>query len=229
MNDLNNSYTGVQNPIFNLMSQLGNQNQYPNLMMQNQLGLFMPGFFPQSLIFGGNNQGENQLPAPLPVDQSEFLFMCPPNLNLIPDQLGISLKNQYLGQQPMVFGGNNQIENSLLLSHIHPIDLSVDTFPAPIPILENKEKNVNIPASKTVKEINVKFRGNQNSPLIIVKCQPDEKVFSMINKYRVKSNDYEQKIRFIYNCKTLNMNSTLVKEGIYDNCEVLVLCTKNIF
>ena len=124
-----------------------------------------------------------------------------------------------------------QIENSQLLSHTDPIDLSADTFPAPIPkyLLENKEKNVNIPASKTVKEINVRFRGNQNRPLIIVKCQPDEKVFSMINKYRVKSNDYEQEIRFIYNCKTLNMNSTLVKEGIYDNCEVLVLCTKNIF
>ena len=28
----------------------------------------------------------------------------------------------------------------------------VDTFPAPIPILENKEKNVNIPTSKTVKD-----------------------------------------------------------------------------
>ena len=78
--------------------------------------------------------------------------------------------------------------------------------------------------------ISVIFRQGEdpNSPIRIYGCYPDQKVSSIIEKYRIKSGDFDIDKKFIYNAKALKSYLSLAEAGIYNNANIFVVKVKGI-
>ena len=79
--------------------------------------------------------------------------------------------------------------------------------------------------------IRIFFRksGEQNNtPPIMVQCRKEDKVSDAIQKYRNKSNDFDESKKFIYNSIPLNPSLTLEEANISDNGNVFVVVTRDI-
>ena len=123
---------------------------------------------------------------------------------------------------------NNQIKkeseylNSLLdikentLSN--QININNRIYPTPLIFEQGKIKN----DANTLFTINVQFYKTTGITTIL-QCKPNEKVSDVINRYRVKANDFEQN-RFDHSCGNLNdnLNCTLIQCGI-KNCDRIVV------
>ena len=78
--------------------------------------------------------------------------------------------------------------------------------------------------------ISVIFRQGEdpNSPIRIYGCYPDQKVSSIIEKYRIKSGDFDIDKKFIYNAKALKSYLSLAEAGICNNANFFVVKVKGI-
>ena len=80
--------------------------------------------------------------------------------------------------------------------------------------------------------ISVIFRtSGQNAPQrppISIQCMPDEKVSTLIERYRNKADDHDQTKKFIFNAKNLNPSLTLSAAGIAHNSNIFVVTTKGV-
>ena len=54
-------------------------------------------------------------------------------------------------------------------------------------------------------------------------CDPNEKISSLIEKYRVKANDHNQKEEFIFNAMKLDPNKTLSEAGLRNGSRIKVI------
>ena len=78
---------------------------------------------------------------------------------------------------------------------------------------------------------NVIFRVSgrgENAPPITIQCQANEKVSTIINRYRNKSGDREQKKKFIFNAKVLNPTLTASESGLANNSTIHVINLKGL-
>ena len=87
--------------------------------------------------------------------------------------------------------------------------------------------------------INIHFRtgrgiAGQNQPQqdgqaneIIIQCNINDKISDIVEKYRTKSLDREEK-KFVYNAKNLDLRLTASEAGLVDNATIFVLNTKNV-
>jgi arginyl-tRNA--protein-N-Asp/Glu arginylyltransferase len=66
------------------------------------------------------------------------------------------------------------------------------------------------------------------APQITIQCQANERISSLINKYRTKSGDSEQKKRFIFNAKALNPTLTAAESGLSNNSTIYVINLKGL-
>ena len=111
-------------------------------------------------------------------------------------------------------------------------------------VMQNMQANqmqnipqINNQSSFNSQNINVYFRagGEQNQQpqpgdqagRIQIQATLDEKVSSIIDKYRNKTGDKEEK-RFVFNAKSLNQTLTAAEAGLMDNSTIFVLRTKDI-
>ena len=62
----------------------------------------------------------------------------------------------------------------------------------------------------------------------MVQCNLDDKVSNVIEKYRIKANDFETSLKFIYNAHALNPSSTVAESCLKDNSIIFVLHFKNL-
>ena len=80
--------------------------------------------------------------------------------------------------------------------------------------------------------ISVIFRtSGQNAPQrppISIQCMSDEKVSTLIERYRNKAGDHDQTKKFIFNAKNLNPSLTLSAAGIAHNSNIFVVTTKGV-
>ena len=80
--------------------------------------------------------------------------------------------------------------------------------------------------------ISVIFRtSGQNAPQrppISIQCMPNEKVSTLIERYRNKADDHDQTKKFIFNAKNLNPSLTLSAAGIAHNSNIFVVTTKGV-
>ena len=80
--------------------------------------------------------------------------------------------------------------------------------------------------------ISVIFRtSGQNAPQrppISIQCMPDEKVSTLIERYRNKAGDHDQTKKFIFNAKNLNPELSLSAAGIAHNSNIFVVTTKGV-
>ena len=73
-------------------------------------------------------------------------------------------------------------------------------------------------------QIKVNFRNSsQYSSALEIQCNQEEKVSELIQKYRIKSGNYAQNIKFIYNAKNLNPDLTLAEAGVINGANVFVV------
>lgn len=81
-------------------------------------------------------------------------------------------------------------------------------------------------------EICVFFRNNsangKNSAPIMIQCMPNEKVSSLIEKYRNKTNDRDLTEKFEFNARTLDHQLFVFEAGITNNSEIFIVETKGV-
>ena len=79
--------------------------------------------------------------------------------------------------------------------------------------------------------ITVIFRASGNNPgtpAVNVQCMEEDKVSSVIEKYRTKSGDNDPSKKFVFNAKSLNVTLTCAEAGISNNANIFVVATKDI-
>ena len=74
-----------------------------------------------------------------------------------------------------------------------------------------------------INTIAVIFRSTEFGNLVTVYCTPDEKISSVIDKYRNKSCDRDDTEIFIFNAKKLNHYLTVAEAGLTNNANIFVV------
>ena len=96
----------------------------------------------------------------------------------------------------------------------------------------NQVPSTNQPITPKFNGFNIIFRScstdGQPMPPITVQCMQDDKILSLINKYRIKANDYDETKKFVFNGKRLDPNLSVAEAGILDNGHIFVVTTKGI-
>ena len=69
--------------------------------------------------------------------------------------------------------------------------------------------------------------GQAGAP-IMVQCMNEDKVSSVIEKYRSKASDNDTTKKFIFNAKNLNPSLTVAEAGLTNNANIFVVATKGI-
>jgi len=74
--------------------------------------------------------------------------------------------------------------------------------------------------------IDVRFRKKDCE--YIIQCNLNDKVSNVIEKYRIKANDRETKVKFIYNLMYLNPSLTVAEAGLQNNSTIFVVSTGDV-
>ena len=81
-------------------------------------------------------------------------------------------------------------------------------------------------------EICVIFRNNsangKNSAPIMIQCMKNEKVSTLIEKYRNKTNDRDLTEKFEFNAKALDPQLFVFETGITDGSHIFIVETKGV-
>ena len=220
------------------MNQMGQQNQMSN-PMNNQMGF-------QSQVGLGNNmsnnpmmnqmnQGMNQMPNN---QMNQFMQQQQQQAFLQQQQQQQQQQQAMLAQQTMMqqamFAQQQQQAMQAMLAQQKMTQMQT--------ILNQGNNAVQSPNTTQVGSsqnaqpqgngISVIFRtSGQNAPQrppISIQCMPDEKVSTLIERYRNKADDHDQTKKFIFNAKNLNPELSLSAAGIAHNSNIFVVTTKGV-
>ena len=234
-NNLNDT-TGIQNP----MGFLNNANNLDNSTMINP-------------FFGNMNQGQNlddmlnemsKVILNLQSDMSKVMTginqlnllisniqQYRANNNMNNNMNNIMVNNNMMGIGMM--GSNNMMNNN--------INNMMNNFSNMNNLINNNINNINPMMSNTnikmdqysniPESFNVIFRCNGEGGLfreqILIKMMTfDEKVSDIIQKFREKSSNYEQNLKFIFNARKLNPSLTAAEAGLTNNANIFVVRAK---
>ena len=131
------------------------------------------------------------------------------------------LSNQMLINNNMNFNMNNNINalNPMMANqdfiNINPFQQQQQIIPQDIRKEEKMENIINIQFER-IGEIG-------DNRIIIVYSKYSEKVYDLIQKYRVKANDWNLNEGFFYNDKKINPDLTLAEAGLCNNCIIKVV------
>jgi len=96
----------------------------------------------------------------------------------------------------------------------------------------NQGSEQNQPQQQSGGGFSVIFRASAEtgpaSAPIMIQCMPNEKVSTIIDRYRAKSGDKDPTKKFIFNAKNLAPSLTLSEAGIANNANIFVVATKGI-
>ena len=121
-------------------------------------------------------------------------------------QQQVMMQQAMLAQQ-QANQGNNSAQS--------PISAIVGSFPNSSP--EENQISVIFDTS-ALNELNEPLK-----PFISITCMPNEKVSTLIQRYRNKAFDHDQTRQFIFNSKNLNPELTLSAAGIVHNSKITVI------
>ena len=108
--------------------------------------------------------------------------------------------NQNIPQNNMIFGMNNPQINMMYFQNLN-------------------ENEINNPVNND--EITVIFKNTISNKNCVVYCKYSDKIAKIIEKYREKSNDYEENEKFIFNGRTLNPSLTVGQEKIVNSNSII--------
>ena len=132
------------------------------------------------------------------------------------------LSNQMLINNNMNFNMNNNINalNPMMANQDFINQQQQQIIPKDIRKEEKMENNICIKFER-IDEIG-------DNRIIFVYCKHSEKVYDLIQKYRVKANDWKLNKEFYYNAKKINPDLTLAEAGLYNNCSIRVITFGNL-
>ena len=94
-----------------------------------------------------------------------------------------------------------------------------------------QNNNQNVDESNNQNQITLKFiKNNQNQSKreTAVQCLSNEKLSDVVEKYRAKTGDKEQNLKFIHNAKKLNLDLSVSESGLLNNSSIFVMPTEGI-
>ena len=68
----------------------------------------------------------------------------------------------------------------------------------------------------------------KNSAPIMIQCMKNEKVSTLIEKYRNKTNDRDLTEKFVFNANTLDPQLFVFETGITDGSHIFIVETKGV-
>ena len=211
--------TGMQNPIFNLVQSMQNQNQSssPNMMnnsmnnmmgMNNQMGGGMmntgmnmnmmnqmgTGMMNPNMM-GMNNMGNSGMMNP-------GMNMNMMNQNMINNMGNSGMMNAAMNMNMMNMNNMNNLNN----------------------------QGYNSPPQNNNGGINVFFRAGQNGEngSIMVQCTLEERVSEVIKRYGTKAMEDTNKKKFIFNAKALVPSLTVAEAGLQEGANIFVVNTAGV-
>jgi hypothetical protein len=211
--------TGMQNPIFNLVQSMQNQNQSssPNMMnnsmnnmmgMNNQMGggMMNPGMNMNMMnqmgtgmmnpnMMGMNNMGNSGMMNP-------GMNMNMMNQNMINNMGNSGMMNAAMNMNMMNMNNMNNLNN----------------------------QGYNSPPQNNNGGINVFFRAGQNGEngSIMVQCTLEERVSEVIKRYGTKAMEDTNKKKFIFNAKALVPSLTVAEAGLQEGANIFVVNTAGV-
>ena len=116
--------------------------------------------------------------------------------------------NQNIPQNNMIFGMNNPQINMMHFQNLNENEIN------------NRVNN---------DEITVIFKNTISNENCVVDCKYSDKIAKIIEKYREKSNDYEENEKFVFGGRTLNPSLTVGQERIvFSNSIIKVIFLGNV-
>ena len=211
--------TGMQNPIFNLVQSMQNQNQSssPNMMnnsmnnmmgMNNQMGggMMNPGMNMNMMnqmgtgmmnpnMMGMNNMGNSGMMNP-------GMNMNMMNQNMMNNMGNTGMMNAAMNMNMMNMNNMNNLNN----------------------------QGYNSPPQNNNGGINVFFRAGQNGEngSIMVQCTLEERVSEVIKRYGTKAMEDTNKKKFIFNAKALVPSLTVAEAGLQEGANIFVVNTAGV-
>ena len=76
--------------------------------------------------------------------------------------------------------------------------------------------------------INIFFNQVWTGEIYKVECSPDEKTDVLIQKYRMKSGDYDTRREFLFNAKKLELNMSASEAGLNHFSKVIVVKAQDV-
>ena len=156
-----------------------------------------------------------------------------PNFNVISNNMGTmnSMVANNMMRNNMMIGmmGNNigMMNNFTNMNNLNNTNFN----------LIRNDTNMNIePSNNNPQSFNVNFRdsgidikdkNNHNKAVICVEVKENEKISDIIQKYRQKSSNFENNLKFVFNGKELNLSLTAREAGLTNSSNIYVV-RKNI-
>ena len=230
-NNINNNMNNNLNNNMNYNNNMNNMGMNNNMNMNNMNYMNNPMFYNQGMGMNnmnnyGMNPGMNMFPMnPMNQmmnnnnmnieDQNLFrlkylLGNVQQNLLLIMNDINeietilTSMKNEGLDNNPNFFNFRNQFNQMLSF---------------------NNNFNNNIMMNENYK-ITVIFRKSgapEKQPPTMIECYTNEKVKDVIQRYKIKALDNNDRLKFIFNAKNLNPESTVAEIGLSNNSNIFVV------
>ena len=112
---------------------------------------------------------------------------------------------------------NNQINQMYqdFNMNLNPFDFNVNMMAMNQP---NISRNI----------INIFFNQMWTNEIYTIECSPDEKIEILIQKYRIKSGDYDIRREFLFNAKKLVPNKSASEEGLTHFSKVTILKSQDL-
>ena len=213
-NDINpmmnpSAYSAVNTNSTNFMTNLNNSvnnNSFP----QNSTGNMSSNSFSPNFKTSNINQILKQQPQMMQQSAMSQQLMQQSNMSQI--------MQQQIAQQQMI---RQQLAQKQMMLNQQ------------LSMLNNTQNQVNSNSYLTEDNDNImvlfKIRGEgQNSNLVNVQINSNDSVSLLIEKYRNKTGDFEQKKRFIFNAKELKKNQTCIEAGLFNDSIVQVINIKDV-
>ena len=155
--------------------------------------------------------------------------------NNMPNQMmGNNMPNQMMGnnmQNPMQMM-NNIFQAAMVMNAFNNMSQNANTFKENLNTVAKQINTDNLPLASPNDPLLVNFRtkdkNDSTTISITVQCLFGDKISKLIDNYRIKSQDYEQTKKFVFNAKTLDPSKTCLESGLTNNCVVYVFSNKHI-
>ena len=142
-------------------------------------------------------------------------MMNPMNNNMM-NPMDNNMMNPFDNNMMNPLMGKNMINQMMEKMMINPININ---------------ENNNIINSNNKISIHFRFKVNEKTEIITIKCSYKEKFMDVINKIKPKIKHKIKNfknIKFIYNAKSVHPNLTLCEAGIIDNANIFIVTTRGV-
>ena len=216
MNNPMNNQMGFQSQVGlgNNMSNNPMMNQGTNQMPNNQMNQFMQQQQQAAML-------QQQQQQAMLAQQQQAMMQQAMQQQVMQQAMLAQQQQQAMMQQAMLEQQQKMAQMQTILNKGNNADQSPNT---PFGSSQNAQPQGN--------GISVIFRtSGQNAPQrppISIQCMPNEKVSTLIERYRNKAGDHDQTKKFIFNAKNLNPELSLSAAGIAHNSNIFVVTTKGV-